>query len=84
MHWLQLLILINFLLLVISLFSSLFVLYREKGEGLKTFYALSIRVTLAVSLLVLVGFGVATGQIGSHAPWDRFPASQSINVNHSH
>lgn len=68
-------ILINFILLVISLFSSLFFVYKDKGQTMRPFVALTIRVTLAVTLMVLIGFGLATGRIGSRAPWDSFPAT---------
>lgn len=69
-------ILINFVLLVLSLFSSLFVVYKDKGRSMRPFVALTIRVTLAVSLIVLIGYGLASGKIGSRAPWDSFPATE--------
>ena len=69
--WLKALIIINFILLVISLFSGLFFVYKERGEGNKTFYALCIRVGLALSLMALIGFGLASGEIGHSAPWDK-------------
>jgi len=76
----KLTILINFLLLVISLFSSLFIVYKEKGTGDKSFYSLVIRVGLAILLLLQIGFGLATGQIGSRAPWDQFDAPNAPPV----
>lgn len=72
---LKVIILINFVLLVISLFSSLFIVYKDKGQTNRPFVALTIRVSLAVSLIVLIGYGLASGQIGSSAPWDSFPAT---------
>lgn len=75
--WLKPAILIVFILLVISLFSSLFFVYKDKGEGMRPFYALTTRVTLAVLLIGLIGYGLATGQLGSRAPWDHFkPAAE--------
>ena len=68
--WLKILIIINFALLVISLFSGLFFVYKERGQGNMTFILLCIRVGLALSLMSLVGFGIASGKIGHHAPWD--------------
>lgn len=73
---LKLLILINFVLLVFSLFGSLFFVYKDKGEGQRVYFALSTRVFLAVLLIVLIGYGLASGEIGSRAPWDSFPATQ--------
>ncbi|NRB37869.1 MAG: DUF2909 domain-containing protein [Pseudomonadales bacterium] len=52
------------------MFSSLFFVYLERGEGDKTFYTLCIRVGLALSLMALVAFGLASGLIGHSAPWD--------------
>ena len=76
--WLKILILINFVLLVISLFSGLFFVYKEKGDGNRTFYALVTRVTLAVTLMGLLGYGLAKGYIGSRAPWDSFPVINGV------
>ena len=76
--WLKIAILLNFVLLVISLFSSLFLVYKDKGATKRPFIALTIRVTLAVTLLVLIGYGLASGQIGSRAPWDSFPATVPV------
>ena len=67
-------ILITFVLLVISLFRGLFIVYNDRGEGNRGFYALVIRVSLAVALMAQVGWGIATGQVGSRAPWDKFEA----------
>ena len=73
---LKLLILINFVLLVFSLFSGLFLVYKDKGQGKRVYSVLSLRVGLAVLLIILIGYGLASGQIGSRAPWDHFPATQ--------
>ena len=68
--WLKILIIINFLLLIISLFSGLIFVYQEKGQGNKTFYALCIRVALALTLMALLAYGLATGMIAHYAPWE--------------
>lgn len=73
-------ILITFALLVISLFSGLFVVYKDKGQGKRGLYALIIRVSLAVLLMVQIGWGIATGQVGSRAPWDKFSAPNAPAV----
>jgi hypothetical protein len=67
---LKLIILINFVLLVISLFSGLIFVYKDKGEGNRVFKTLVTRVGLALSLMALITYGIYSGQIGSHAPWD--------------
>lgn len=80
---LKLLILINFVLLVLSLFGSLFLVYKDKGKGSRVFFALTTRVSLALLLMVQIGYGLASGQIGSRAPWDSFPA-QAEQHQHNH
>lgn len=79
MPLLQGLILLNFFLLLVSLGASLLSVYKERGQGNRSLYLLSLRAFLAMTLLSLLGYGVASGQLGSRAPWDAFPApSQTI------
>lgn len=73
----KLTILITFILLVISLFSGVFIIYKDKGQGKRGFYALVIRVSLACLLMGQIAWGLSTGQIGSRAPWDKFDAPNS-------
>ena len=70
--WLKVAILVNFIALVITLFSSLFVVYKDKGQTMKPFAMLVTRVSLAVLLMALIAYGLFTGQLGSQAPWDHF------------
>lgn len=81
---LKLLILINFVLLVLSLFGSLFLVYKDKGQGKRVLFALSTRVSLALLLMVLIGYGIASGKIGSQAPWDSFPPQAEQHQHHKH
>ena len=73
-------ILITFVILVISLFSSLFFVYKDEGAGNRGLYSLSLRAGLAMLLLAQIGYGLATGQIGSRAPWDKFDAPNAPPV----
>lgn len=73
--WLKVAILINFILLVVSLFSSFIIVYKDKGQTMRPLAALITRVSLAVFLLALIGYGLASGQLGSRAPWDHFEPS---------
>ena len=73
-------ILITFVLLMVSLFSSLFIVYHDEGKGNRGFWSLTIRVGLAVLLLIQIGYGLASGQIGSRAPWDKFDAPNAPPV----
>ncbi|ROR98977.1 DUF2909 family protein [Sinobacterium caligoides] len=62
-------IIIIFILLLISLFSGLFYLMKDKGSSKRTLNSLSVRVILAATLLVLVSYGLFSGQITPHQPW---------------
>jgi formate hydrogenlyase subunit 3/multisubunit Na+/H+ antiporter MnhD subunit len=59
--------------LAVSLFSGFYFLMTDQGDKEKrgTVNSLGVRVTLAVSLMIVVVYGVATGQLGSQAPWEQ-------------
>jgi hypothetical protein len=69
--WLKTAIIIVFVALLLSLGSGLVFLFKDRGEGKRTMYALGIRVTLAVTLLTLIAYGVLSGQLQSQAPWSK-------------
>jgi len=57
-------VVILFLVFIVgSLFSALYFLVRDKGQGTRTVKALTIRVTLSVILFALLMLGVYTGFI---------------------
>jgi len=57
-------IVILFLVFIVgSLFSALYFLVRDKGQGTRTVKALTVRVTLSVILFALLMLGVYTGVI---------------------
>ncbi len=57
-------IVILFLAFIVgSLFSALYVLVRDKGQGTRTVKALTVRVTLSVILFALLMLGIYTGVI---------------------
>lgn len=61
-------VVILFLLFIVgSLFSALYYLVRDKGQGERTVRALTVRITLSVVLFVLLMlgyyFGFITGKI---------------------
>jgi hypothetical protein len=68
---LKIAIVILFIAVIISLSSALkFLLDDMKVEGSKrTAYALGLRITLAGLLLMLIAYGIGTGQLGNNAPW---------------
>jgi apolipoprotein N-acyltransferase len=57
-------IVILFLVFIVgSLFSALYFLVRDKGQGTRTVKALTVRVTLSVILFALLMLGIYTGLI---------------------
>ncbi len=65
--------------LIASLGSGFYYLMVDQGdrEKRRTFHSLGVRLTLAILLLGLVFYGVATGQLGRSNPWDPGPVPQS-------
>ena len=57
------------LAMLISLFSSAFFLLKDKGNTVRAIYSLRVRVTIAMLLLLTIGYGLFTGQLGLNSPW---------------
>ena len=57
------------LAMLVSLFSSAFFLLKDKGNTVRAIYSLRVRVTIAMLLLVTIGYGLFTGQLGLNSPW---------------
>jgi uncharacterized membrane protein len=72
---LKLLIIILVLALVASLGSGFYYLMLDQGDKNKrrTFHSLGVRLTLAATLMGVIIYGVATGQLGNRNPWDAGP-----------
>lgn len=70
--WLKIIILLLFIGIVISLGSGLRFLLKDMNvpESKRTLYALGVRITLAILLVVCVIYGFYTGILHSQAPWD--------------
>ncbi len=72
---LKIIIVFLFVLVLISLSRALFFLLKDQQEPKKrALYALGIRISLAALLLLCIFYGLASGQLGSSAPWDKGPA----------
>lgn len=69
--WLKAVIIVLFVALVISLFSGLAFLIKDKGKTMRTWHSLGVRLVLAALLMGFLFYGVYTGQLGSNAPWDQ-------------
>jgi hypothetical protein len=72
-------IIVLMLALVASLGSGFYYLMLDQGDANKrrTFHSLGVRVSIAVMLMALIAYGVATGQLGHMNPWDPGPAPQT-------
>ena len=70
---LKILIIVVIVLLLISLGASLVFLLIDQGktDSKRTVYALGARVTFAVILILLVIYGLYTGELGNSVPWQR-------------
>ena len=67
---LKTIIVILLILVLVSLASSLAFLFIDRGKPKKRIlYGLGFRVTLGAILLVLIVYGISTGQLGNEAPW---------------
>lgn len=70
--WLQIIIVVLFVLIILSLGSGLQFLFKdiESSRSKRTLYALGIRITLASLLMACIFYGLYTGALHSSAPWD--------------
>ncbi len=68
-------IVIIMIALVASLGSGFYYLMTDQGDKTRrrTFNSLAVRVVLAISLMGVIIYGVATGQLGHRNPWDPGP-----------
>lgn len=68
-------IIVLMLALVASLGSGFYYLMTDQGDKNKrrTFHSLGVRLGLATALLLIIFYGVATGQLGHRNPWDAGP-----------
>ena len=62
-------IVILLLATVASLFSGLFFLVKDEGQGTRLVNALTLRVTLTGLTVTLLVWGFYSGQLVSRAPW---------------
>ncbi|WP_409278970.1 twin transmembrane helix small protein [Pseudomonas defluvii] len=54
---------------IASLFSGLVFLAKDDGHSTRLLKALTVRVSLAAATLLLITWGLYSGQLVSHAPW---------------
>ncbi len=78
--WIKPVIVILFVLLLISLGSGLVFLVKDQGKTRRTLHLLGIRVTLAATLMAVIGYGFYSGQLHSKAPWDAAISASKSNA----
>jgi uncharacterized membrane protein len=74
---LKFLIVLFMVMLVASLVAGAVFLMIDQGDRTKRrlLHSLGVRVSLAIGLMGLIIYGVATGQLGRANPWDAGPQS---------
>jgi hypothetical protein len=84
-HLLKAAIVLLMLALVASLGSGFYFLMMDQGDNSKrrTFHSLGVRLGLAASLMGVIIYGVATGQLGNRTPWDAGPMPQTTQESPS-
>jgi len=65
------LIVLLLIAVIVSLFTGLGFLFKDSNrqDSKRTLYALGVRITLAATLLLVIFYGLSTGQLALHAPW---------------
>ncbi len=67
---LKVIIIILLIALLVSLFSGLIFFVKDQGTTRRTVNSLGVRLCIAVLLMGVVIYGLATGKLASKAPWD--------------
>jgi Protein of unknown function (DUF2909) len=67
---LRVLIVVLLVGIVISLVTGFVFFYKDKGRSKRVMYALGVRVSLAIMLMICVFYGFSSGELTMHAPWN--------------
>ena len=67
---LKVIIIILLIAIILSLASGAVFFFKDQGGSKRTLYALGIRITLAILLIICLVYGVLSGQFRLGAPWD--------------
>ena len=57
--------------ILIALGTGFYFFYKDQGRSRRVMYALGVRVTLAILLMITVAYGIMTGELTLSAPWMR-------------
>lgn len=82
---LKALIIVLMIMMLISLFDGLYVLFKDSGapESKRTFHRLVIRAGIAAAMFAAIVYGFQSGKLHSKAPWNR-PEVMQQHQNSSH
>ncbi len=75
---LKAIIVILLIALIVSLFSGLVFFVKDQGTTRRTVNSLGVRLFIAVLLMGVVIYGLATGKLVSKAPWDARMAAPPV------
>jgi hypothetical protein len=79
---LKIIIVLLFIGVLVSLSSGLVFLLKDiESPSKRTVYALGVRISLATLLMATIFYGLYTGQLGSHAPWDIKLTKEQVQQN---
>jgi hypothetical protein len=79
---LKIIIVLLFIGVLVSLSSGLVFLLKDiESPSKRTVYALGVRIGLATLLMATIFYGLYTGQLGSHAPWDIKLTKEQVQQN---
>lgn len=67
---LRVLIVVLLVGIVISLVTGFVFFYKDKGRSKRVMYALGVRVSLAIILMICVFYGFSSGELTMEAPWN--------------
>lgn len=67
---LQVIIIFLLVAIVVSLAVGYVFFFQDKGRSKRVMYALGVRVTLAILLMLCILYGVMTGQLNFSTPWN--------------
>jgi hypothetical protein len=71
----KVIIVVLLIAIVLSLFSGAVFFFKDQGNTKRTLYALGVRVTLAVLLILTIVYGLYSGQLQLGAPWHQRPVA---------
>lgn len=63
-------IIVLLIAIIITLAVGYYFFFHDKGRSKRVLYALGVRVTLALILLLLVVYGLVTGELNLQTPWN--------------